>query len=397
MRWIMVVALAACGDPAATVVPDAAPPGTIGPQGGTLEFGEATLVVPPGALDHDVVITAGALLDFYEPTAVTGAFVFGPEALVFAVPATVTFTLQKPPFDLTIKWLDGMAYKPLPSTTTTTTLSAQITHLGSGFAARANPGFVAPTTAIVANGGTLDLSCLGVARNDAPSTGQVVTAHVTDFQSGNLDSNALITVFPTLDVTGLSFSTATTDSSGNALVSVPSGSKRVAFQLLPDSMISSGQTWMFDQLASATTLANQTISNSTKAVLPALIGVTPATGASLLVDRVTDCQGHPLQNLIGTVSSTPGTATSLPGADTYYFNGSVGLPTKHASQMATDSDGQLMVIDLPAATSAYLQAWGYRDANELAAEQLTLIAELKIAVPQDSSIIQDQTPAATTP
>jgi hypothetical protein len=87
----------------------------------------------------------------------------------------------------------------------------------------------------------------------------------------------------------------------------------------------------------------------------------------------------------------------LPGADTYYFNDSVGLPTKHASRMATDTDGQFMVINLPAAPHAYLQAWGYRDASDLAAGHLTLLAEVEIAVPQGAAIIQEQTPAATTP
>jgi hypothetical protein len=395
MRWIIVVALAACGDPSSpSVMPDAAPPGTVGVKGGTLDFGDVTLEVPAGALDHDVVILAGVGLDTFPPNAVTALFSLGPEDITFAVPATLTFKLQQPPFDLAIYW----SGKRLPSTaTTTTTISAEITQLGNGYAAHVNPGFIAPTMVLAANGGALDLSCLGVARNDAISTQHNLTAHVTDFQSGNVDTNALVTVFPSNDVGGASLSMATTDSSGNAPVPIPAGQKRVAFQLIPNSMISAGQTWMFDQLASATALTNQTVSNSTKSVLPALIGVTPTAGTSLLIDKVTDCAGHPLQNVVGTVSSTQGTPTSLPGADTYYFNASVGLPTKHASQMATDTDGQLMVINLPAATTAYLQAWGYRDANELAAGTPTLLAELKIAVPQDSSIIQDQTPAATTP
>ncbi len=395
MRWIMaVVALAACGDPTSPpVMPDAAPPGTIGAKGGTLDFGDVTLEVPGGALDHDVVISAGVVLDSFPPNGVTALFTIGPEEITFAVPATLTFKLQKPPFDLALYWSD----KRLASTTTTTTISGQITQLGYGYVAHANPGFIGPTMVLAANGGTLDLSCLGVARNDATSTQHNLTAHVTDFQSANVDANALITVFPSNDIGGASLSTATTDGSGNAPVPIPAGHKRVAFQLIPNSMISNGVTWSFDQPASATSLTNQAVSNSTKSVLPALIGVTPTAGASLLIDKVTDCAGHPLSNVIGTVSSTQGTATSLPGADTYYFNASVGLPTKHASQMVTGTDGQFMVVNLPTTTTVYLQAWGYRDANELAAEQPTLIAELKIAVPQDSSIIQDQTPASTTP
>ncbi len=393
MRWIIVVALAACGDPTSPVMPDAAPPGTVGARGGTLDFGDVTLEVPAGALDHDVVISAGVVLDTFPPNGVTGLFTIGPEDITFAVPATLTFKLQKPPFDLAIYWAD----KRLPSMTTTTTISAPITQLGNGYVAHANPGFIAPTMAMMANGGALDLSCLGVSRNDATSTQHNLTAHVTDFQSGNVDANALITVFAANDVGGASLSTATTDSSGNAPVAIPAGQKRVAFQLIPNSMISNGVTWSFDQPAAAISLMNQTVSNSTKAVLPALIGVTPTTGTSLLIDKVTDCAGHPLSNVIGTVSSTQGTATSMSGADTYYFNADVGLPTNYASQLATDTDGQFMVINLPPATTAYLQAWGYRDASELAAGTPTLIAELKIAVPQDSSIVQEQTPASTTP
>lgn len=395
MRWITVAAtLVACGDPTPAVSPDAAPPGTIGAAGGTVSLaGGPTITVPAGALDHDVVITindtggtpAGSVTTVYE---------FQPDGLTFAVPATVTFPLAKPPLDLAVYWSNATGYDRLAATTTATTISAQVSHFSMGYAGGVNPGFVAPTAAIIANGGTLDLSCLGSARNDATSTQHILTAHVTDFQSGNVDANALITVFPSSDVSGVSLSTATTDSSGNAPVSISAGHKRVAFQIMATNSV---PTYAFDLLASATSLTSFAMANSTMATLPALIGVTPTQGASLVVDKVTDCQGHPLQNLIGTVSSTKGTATSLAGADTYYFNGAVGLPTKHASQMTTDTDGQLMVINLPAATTAYLQAWGYRNASELAAQQLTLIAEVQIAVPQASAVIQDQTPASTTP
>jgi hypothetical protein len=330
MRWIIVVALAACGDPTASpVMPDAAPPGTIGAMGGTVDFAGATLVVPPGALDHDVVITVSELFDGSEPT-VTAVYTFEPAGLVFAVPATVTFTLEKPPFDLAVYWAAGTtSYQRLPSTTAATTISAPVTELGLGYPGPANPGLASPTMPLVANGGTLDLSCLGAARNDATSTQHILTTHVTDFQSGNLDANALITVFPTSDVSAASLSTATTDSSGNAPVSIPAGHKRVAFQITAANSV---PTYGFDLLASATSRTSYAMSNSTMAVLPALIGVTPVQGAALAVDKVTDCQGHPLENLIGTVSSTKGTATSLPNAETYYFDAAVGLPTRHANQ-----------------------------------------------------------------
>jgi hypothetical protein len=59
----------------------------IGPQGGSLGVGDHLLVVPPGALESEVTITAEAL------AVPRGNIVrFGPEGLVFARAATLTLS-----------------------------------------------------------------------------------------------------------------------------------------------------------------------------------------------------------------------------------------------------------------------------------------------------------------
>jgi hypothetical protein len=137
------------------------------------------------------------------------------------------------------------------------------------------------------------------------------------------------------------------------------------------------------------------VSNATSATLPALVGQTRTPGTALVIGQARDCQGHLLSNFIATVSSAPLTAMHVPGATTYYFSDSVELPVRHTAAAAATRDGRFMIIEAQATGTAYVQVWGFRDANEVTAGTLTLIAQLGVPLPADTVISTEQDPRAT--
>ncbi|HEU4610982.1 MAG TPA: hypothetical protein VFS15_02850, partial [Kofleriaceae bacterium] len=179
-----------------------------------------------------------------------------------------------------------------------------------------NTGFVPPNAVIAAWSSptadtyqpeVVDLGCLGAPRNDPATTMTVtLTAHLRDFQSGNVLSGATVTAFDGATFT-TPFSAGTSDSSGTATLSIPPGKQRIGFSSVATSTI---RTITLDRLLEPAT-ANQTVdlmsvSDATAATLPALIGQTRTPGTALVLGRAHDCQGHLLSELIATVSSVPG-------------------------------------------------------------------------------------------
>ena len=242
-----------------------------------------------------------------------------------------------------------------------------------------NAGFTPPAAAVTAWTGTSgnyagvtpDLSCLGMARTDSPTTTAVtLTVTVRDFQSNNVVAGAHVAAYSTF---GAPFATATSDGTGTATLTIPSGKTRIGFDLTE---ANSHETLTVDQLlepSTATqTITLRTLSDSTVATLPALVGLTYTPGTTLELGAIHDCQGANLANAIATVSSTPATVHHLAGADTYYFSDSTDLPQHHNQKPATSRDGLFMVIGLPATTTAYVQVWGYENAADQASGTLTL-------------------------
>ena len=134
------------------------------------------------------------------------------------------------------------------------------------------------------------------------------------------------------------------------------------------------------------------VSKSTAQTLPALIGLSRTPGTGVLAGAVRDCMDHEISNFIATVSSTQGVVNHVAGADTYYFSSSVGLPVKHQQKSASSENGLFMVIELQAAPTAFVQVWGYLNDADLAADKLTLIAELQTQVINDTVITGSYSP-----
>ncbi|MEW6776605.1 MAG: hypothetical protein AB1405_09955 [Bdellovibrionota bacterium] len=136
-RWIacfaLVVAgvLASCGTDGPGSVTQ-----VIGPAGGTITLGSLSLSIPAGALSEDTEITitaGGAAPDYFTP--VSPVFIFEPQGLTFAIPATATLPFNGQPEHPEIIWSNeaGDGFLTLPSDDSETTVSALITHFSTGF------------------------------------------------------------------------------------------------------------------------------------------------------------------------------------------------------------------------------------------------------------------------
>jgi hypothetical protein len=241
--------------------------------------------------------------------------------------------------------------------------------------------------------GPADLACLGTTSGDA-ATAVTVTFSTTvkDFQSGNLVSGVKVIAFDNSD-TSTMFDTQTSDANGAITFTIPTGHKRVGFKMTdtatpPSIMPTFLLNQYFDPNTAAQTSPNkiQSVSNATAQTLPALIGETRVPGTGVIAGALRDCSHHEMSNFIATVSSVSGTATPLTGAEAYYFSSAVDLPVHHTQQDASSGDGLFMVIQLPAAPTAFVQMWGFKNDADVASGTLTQIAELQVPVLADTVI-----------
>ena len=153
---LVVVAVGACSSSSGdSSTPTGGPKGTgkttsvvIGASGGSLVHPEGlTLTVPAGALTADATITAttstdgppGSFASWSSPV-----FRLTPADLTFAAPATVAIAYTGAPTNPALYWATGAgaSFTALPAIPGSSTVSAPIASLGSGFVAPAAP----PTT-----------------------------------------------------------------------------------------------------------------------------------------------------------------------------------------------------------------------------------------------------------
>jgi hypothetical protein len=109
---------------------------TIGPDGGTVRLGQATIYVPPHALKEPARITIAILSgDPPAPYVAASAFYrFEPAGLTFSVPATVTLPIVLAQASAAIYWSNlGGGYSRLPTHVAGGVAVAQVTHFSTGF------------------------------------------------------------------------------------------------------------------------------------------------------------------------------------------------------------------------------------------------------------------------
>lgn len=259
-------------------------------------------------------------------------------------------------------------------------------------------GFNPPTMTLQANMdgsagwttiGPADLSCLNTPSTDTPTTVDVaLTTTVKDFQNQTAVGTATVTAFKDIDIANV-FDTQTSDSqSGAVTITIPTGTTRFGFKMTADTAM---PTFLLNQkvdpdMATQTLGEIQSVSSSTATLLPALIGQTRTAGTGVAAGALRDCQSHEISNFVVTISSTSGTATPIDGAEAFYFSESPELPAQHHTAESASRNGLFMLIQVPAAPTAYVQAWGFPTDADLQSGQMKLISELAVPVVADTVI-----------
>jgi hypothetical protein len=256
----------------------------------------------------------------------------------------------------------------------------------------ADVGFNKPTGTLKANASNAevgDADLTSCAADAATTIDHMLTTTVKDFQNQTPVPQATVTVFPGIMVNS---PTATANSDGNGMlnINIPTGTKRYGFKMTADGQF---PTFLLNQYVkpdatAATTDPSsiQSVSNSTAALLPALIGQTRTQGTGVVAGALRDCQGHEISNFVVTVSSTSMTSTPVAGAQAFYFSLSPELPVHHKQAESAAANGLFMVIQLPAASTSYVQAWGFPTAADMTSGTMKLISELAVPVVADTVV-----------
>ena len=225
---------------------------------------------------------------------------------------------------------------------------------------------------------------------DVPTTVAItLNTKVVDFQNQTAVPNATVDAFKDIDTTA-PVSTATSDANGLISFTIPAGTKRFGFKMTADSQF---PTFLLNQYFVDPSTSTQTdpstiqsVSNATAALLPALIGQTRTPGTGVVAGAVRDCGRHEISNYVATVSSTSGMATPIAGAQSFYFSLAPELPVHHTQAEAAAANALFMGIQLPATAKAYVQAWGFPTAADLASGQMKLVSELAVPVLADTVV-----------
>jgi hypothetical protein len=225
---------------------------------------------------------------------------------------------------------------------------------------------------------------------DVPTTNPIaLNTKVIDFQNAAAFGTATVVAFAGINTTVL-FDTEMADQNGNITITIPAGTKRFGLKMTADSQF---PTFLLNQyFVDPTTTPStepssiQSISNATAALLPALIGQTRTPGTGVVAGAVRDCGHHEISNYVATVSSTSGMATPIAGAQSFYFSLAPELPVHHTQADAAAQNALFMGIQLPATAMAYVQAWGFPTAADLASGEMKLVSELAVPVLADTVV-----------
>lgn len=278
-------------------------------------------------------------------------------------------------------------------------------------AAEKDIGFKRPTAPLKANMevsedtwmelGPADFTCLNTASADlATQVPVVLSTVVRDFQTDNLVPNTSVTVFHDQDIQ-TPFDTKTADGSAAIAFDLPVGTRRFGYKMVDSSSM---DTLLLNQkvdsaIPAQTEVSIRTVSKSTAQTLPALIGISRTPGSGVLAGLMRDCKAREMSNFVATVTTnqarTADDIVHAPGADSYYFAASVGLPVRHNQKPMASEDGLFMIVELSPSPIAYVQVWGYVDDAALAADDLKLVAELETQVIADTVITGSYEPLRT--
>lgn len=234
--------------------------------------------------------------------------------------------------------------------------------------------FVRPPGVVQTNRGPLDFSC---AETPAAVTAGPSTVHlgVVDFTSGEPVDDARVALSADANFTAVT--TATSGDGGTWSLTAPAGTPSRAFWRVQHADYL--DTYSFAARLDVRLGVNQ----QRLYVIPPLfvpfvytaVGAgTQAPRTGILGSVIDDCDGHALENVVVTLSSTSSVVvgnrdtyrppTFVPGAKVFYFDGDASpRPVPRSRRIATGTNGVAVILDVPETvgdTRWFMQAWGYR-------------------------------------
>jgi hypothetical protein len=244
-----------------------------------------------------------------------------------------------------------------------------------------------PPPIVIANGGTYG-ACPSI-----PTTGDIsITAVATDFQNKTPVAGATVSFFTTTSNTVGNASpgiTATTDSNGLAVVTLPTGTPFVAAGFSSTDI----PTYQFGEILSASN-ANSLfpvllVSTGTVQLISGLAGTSVDTTKGSLAGTVWDCSGNPIEN--ATVYLVDAATGMTVTAVITYFTPSGSLDIPSPSQKLTSSDGLFLAMNIPPGTY-YAVASGVLSASDTTT---TVLGESYVeSIPGALSIVNLPPPTA---
>lgn len=227
---------------------------------------------------------------------------------------------------------------------------------------------------------TLDYGCIGSRTRPAGGAPVDVQFQLRDFADGFAVRDTEVWLFTNDviadDCAAPDCAMFTTDSMGNAMVSMPAGGW-YAYRVIPHDGLTEQNSvfgvFQYNELAPSAagmSVEGNSVSGVTIDLVPATLGVGRTDGRAILAGRIADCSGSYVQNAIVRVYDSDGNPM-LSGElnDQPHYHYFAGTPENNGSDLpsmpetASNVDGLYTVIQVPVADERpyRIEAWGELD------------------------------------
>ena len=168
-------------------------------------------------------------------------------------------------------------------------------------------------------------------------------------------------------------------------LTIPAGVTRVAFRVETNNdLVTFTLGHSFESDATEATVNFNVVGDGTASTLAvAALRRDRTAGLGIVAGDVVDCEGNFVRHAIAALSTTSGELAPVAEAErSFYFGGQ--LPV--GARTETQADGRFMIPEITADELVYVQAWGYISHEDFDNDELTLLSELGIEIPEDALI-----------